>query len=115
MAKRLCLKCGVIITQGTRCKKHQAEHKKYKNKLAYRAHRKKYGYGGDWQKTRNKVLKLRGKICELCGDFGDEVDHILPMRLGGSKHNLSNLQVLCRNCHKKKTEIDRKTQPEDLI
>jgi 5-methylcytosine-specific restriction endonuclease McrA len=35
-----------------------------------------------------------------------EVDHIVPLALGGDLVAPSNIQVLCRTCHKKKTALD---------
>lgn len=57
--------------------------------------------------------------CSVCGvdkwmggDLELDVDHIVPIKLGG-KHQLSNLQYLCPNCHKQKTvkERDEKRSP----
>jgi 5-methylcytosine-specific restriction endonuclease McrA len=35
-----------------------------------------------------------------------EVDHIVPIGMGGSGFLHSNLQVLCKACHKEKTKKD---------
>ena len=35
-----------------------------------------------------------------------EVDHIIPIHKGGASLGLDNHQVLCYECHKKKTKID---------
>lgn len=35
-----------------------------------------------------------------------EVDHIVPIALGGEMWDIENLQILCHNCHKKKTKKD---------
>lgn len=35
-----------------------------------------------------------------------EIDHIIPICLGGVALGLDNCQILCRSCHKKKTKID---------
>lgn len=32
-----------------------------------------------------------------------EVDHIVPIALGGAEYDLNNMQTLCEECHKKKT------------
>lgn len=32
-----------------------------------------------------------------------EMDHIIPIALGGDEYDLNNLQTLCKPCHKKKT------------
>ena len=39
--------------------------------------------------------------------WGLELDHILPLELGGS-NDISNLQALCESCHKEKTRADIK-------
>ena len=35
-----------------------------------------------------------------------EVDHIVPLALGGDPVGFDNNQVLCYDCHKEKTKID---------
>lgn len=41
-----------------------------------------------------------------------EVDHIIPVALGGTTLGFENLQALCHTCHKKKTVIDVKQMAE---
>jgi len=54
---------------------------------------------------RFKLLRDRGKKCEICGlkvehECQLDIDHID----GNSKNNnFSNLQILCANCHRLKT------------
>ena len=59
-----------------------------------------------WEKLRLAVIQ-RDKKCKVCknkvGEF--HVDHIIPHRLGGS-NEMENLQLLCNECHKKKTVED---------
>jgi RNA-directed DNA polymerase len=59
----------------------------------------------------SKLLKKQKGICTLCKtrfqlDSVMEVDHIQPRALGG-KDQYSNLQLLHKHCHIKKTRIDR--------
>lgn len=59
----------------------------------------------------SKLLKQQKGICTLCRtrfhlDSVMEVDHIIPRELGG-KDRYSNLQLLHKHCHIKKTRIDR--------
>ena len=57
--------------------------------------------------TRKKVLSRDNNTCLNCGSTKIlEVDHIIPIALGGSKEDIENMQVLCKNCHKKKTAKD---------
>jgi hypothetical protein len=48
-------------------------------------------------------LEIQDKPCVICGFSGDtHVDHILPVANGGTRE-LSNLQPLCWQCNKKKS------------
>ncbi len=49
--------------------------------------------------TRKTVLERDGGRCGLCGQPGTEIDHI-----AGSSSVLSNLQLLCHECHTAKTQ-----------
>lgn len=59
------------------------------------------GYTSEWRRIRRQVLDTF-PLCRLCGARATEVDHITPLRLGGT-HDLANLQPLCASCHRKKT------------
>ena len=64
------------------------------------------GYDRRWQRLR--LLHLRAHpLCAECLRSGlvtqaNEVDHILPKRLGGDDSD-TNLQSLCKPCHSRKT------------
>lgn len=49
-------------------------------------------------KVRGEIIERDGGICRKCGKPGNEIDHI-----AGSSADLSNLQLLCRDCHMEKT------------
>ncbi len=55
--------------------------------------------------VKNYVLERDRCQCQSCGQAGLEanleVDHIIPLALGGS-NDLSNLQTLCRSCNQRK-------------
>ena len=69
----------------------------------------------DWsdvptKKLRRKAMLLYGQgfVCNRCDSFIDcwadlEVDHIVPRSKGGGPQ-LTNLQLLCRQCHKDKRD-----------
>lgn len=59
-------------------------------------------HGGIWSDLRVKVLKRDKRKCVLCGNEGNEVDHIVELDRGGN-NKLSNLRNLCHECHSKKT------------
>ncbi|HRF70293.1 MAG TPA: HNH endonuclease signature motif containing protein [Candidatus Pelethenecus sp.] len=65
-----------------------------------------YGWkGGRIKYLVRETLKRDNYTCRVCGMKDEEimeVDHILEKALGG-KDEFENLQVLCPNCHARKT------------
>jgi 5-methylcytosine-specific restriction protein A len=59
------------------------------------------GYGAEWKRVRNAYL-IAHPICCACGQPSRHVDHVVPLRRGGS-NDASNLQALCASCHSRKT------------
>jgi 5-methylcytosine-specific restriction endonuclease McrA len=60
----------------------------------------------EWELKRMKVFARDDNACRSCGSKESlEVDHIIPVALGGYE-DLDNLQTLCYDCHKKKTVQD---------
>lgn len=49
---------------------------------------------------RAKVIARDGWRCVLCGEPGDDVDHMT-----GDSDELSNLRLLCKPCHREVTEF----------
>lgn len=49
---------------------------------------------------RAEVMKLKGNLCEICGNAAKRCHHIVPLKFGGS-NEIDNLMVLCIPCHKK--------------
>lgn len=68
-------------------------------------------YGAEWRKLRKRRLDA-DPLCVHCLDREHitpavEVDHILPIALGG-KDEWENTQSLCKPCHQAKTAEDMK-------
>jgi 5-methylcytosine-specific restriction protein A len=60
-----------------------------------------------WLRRRLQVLS-RDPICadgRVCGGnrLSTEVDHIIPLELGGAPYAMDNLQGICLDCHQVKT------------
>ena len=66
-----------------------------------------------WLRVRKTILDENNWKCRVCGKYGNEVDHKKPICRGGEEYERSNLQVLCRGCHIRKTqkEWSRKRAP----
>jgi len=56
----------------------------------------------DWGRRRQRILG-RDPICAICRRaWATEVDHIV----NGDNHDDTNLQGLCAQCHKRKTQAE---------
>ena len=57
----------------------------------------------EWRRARTAALQRDRYRCVRCGRMAEEVDHIQPRAMGGAVYALSNLQSMCKSCHKRKT------------
>lgn len=77
--------------------------------------RQSRGYGAEWEKVRQVVIKRAKGLCEKCQRngrvvMGKDVDHVVSkakaaaMRWSKARiDHPSNLQYICRPCHLEKT------------
>ncbi|MEG0165717.1 HNH endonuclease [Anaerorhabdus sp.] len=68
-----------------------------------------------WEALRIIVIEREHGLCQMCGDPGNEVDHIIeitPMNVNDVSiiYNVDNLQLLCHTCHTKKTKNSLSTE-----
>ena len=66
------------------------------------------GRGGrPWRRLKAKIHLRDGWTCQSCGRVTQalELDHIVNVAQGGTDDE-SNLQSLCVECHKKKTQME---------
>jgi 5-methylcytosine-specific restriction protein A len=60
-------------------------------------------YSGPWKKVRLQVLERDGNRCQIrgqgCTDTATEVDHILPVSMGGAWYDEDNLRASCSRCN----------------
>ena len=59
--------------------------------------------GRRWDKLAMKIRERDDYECQVCGDYGYEVDHIVPIQHGGAMWDWDNLQCICQGCHIEKT------------
>jgi 5-methylcytosine-specific restriction endonuclease McrA len=111
-----CIDCNRLLTAGTRCpacrKANQRKHER--NRSARPGYRK--AYSDPVYLSNRKTLLASAVHCRICGHLlgsspaapappghscKPEVDHILPLSLGGG-NELKNLQVVCRSCNQER-------------
>lgn len=60
-------------------------------------------YSGEWPKVRRLVLERDGGTCIVrgprCTGVATEVDHIVPLALGGDRLDPDNLRASCKSCN----------------
>jgi len=66
-------------------------------------HRKRNGSSYAWRKLRTAIL-AQEPLCRVCMGKGrvtaaSEVDHILPLHMGGVELDAGNCRPICRQCH----------------
>ena len=97
MAKNKCIDCGKEISgKSKRCKSCSNRNRKGKYNSTVQKMEKSQNWRGGISLYRTLVKKEK---CELCGKKIKLIIH----HKDGNRHNngLSNLQVLCTNCHAK--------------
>jgi 5-methylcytosine-specific restriction protein A len=106
--------CGTLVSGNDNyCEKHRADEVKWKPD-AVRGNRHARGYGNAWVKRRERILLRDCGLCQPCKRAGHvtiatEVDHVVPKAQGGSDED-SNLQSICKACHKDKTAREPKAR-----
>ena len=64
----------------------------------------------NWRHVRSDVLRRDKYICCICEKRFPkselQVDHTIPVQMGGRLFEKANLRTMCRECHKAKTRLD---------
>ena len=95
------------LTDGRYCPKHKKlTDAQYDERLRDRSVASFY-HSREWRHLRQNYL-IEHPFCEECQRHGrlvkaTLVDHIIPIKLGGSALEESNLQALCASCHSSKS------------
>lgn len=99
----------MLVRGASRCDAHKVVAGSFADKR--RGTRHERGYGTAWDKLREKVKLRDAGICQHClrerGEVheGHEVDHRVPKAEGGTDA-LDNLQLICREAHRAKTQAE---------
>lgn len=103
--------CGHLVRDGSGfCPDHKrARPGSFADKSRGTRHQR--GYGAAWDALRKVVMQRDAGLCQPCrGDgrvtLATMVDHIKPRAEGGTD-DLDNLQAICRECHARKTDVEK--------
>lgn len=88
--RRLCSWCQQPVPKGarTRCGRQSCDEALW--------------MAQSWQRCVRLALRRDRGRCVKCGKGAAEVDHVVPVSLGGTG-DLSNLRSLCTGCHREAT------------
>lgn len=95
---KLCRNCNNTIAKGRRhyCSKRCMD---------------EFNRNNTWFLVRNDILRRDNFRCSICKKrFRKtelDIDHIIPVQIGGRFFEKANLRTLCKSCHKSKTRLDR--------
>ena len=72
-------------------------------------------YDSSWRHVRLTILRRDGYLCQIrgprCTGEATEVDHIVPIIVGGARLDPANLRGSCQNCNGDRRFIDRRDEP----
>lgn len=75
-----------------------------------------FNRNNNWFFVRKDVLRRDKYTCSICKQRLKkrylDVDHIIPLQMGGQLFDKLNLRTLCKECHKAKTKLDREVIAE---
>lgn len=101
-----CVGCGAGVGpgfQGTAQQMREAETWRPRRSGGESRKRREYGRfmrSQPWKLLRSRVLARDNYTCRVCGEPGDEVDHLTYERFGGDER-LSDLRTVCADCHQR--------------
>ena len=77
----------------------------------HRGSRHERGYGAEWERTRERIMRRDQGLCQPCKQRGQitgatQVDHKVAKASDGTDDD-ENLQAICDDCHSQKTTEDR--------
>ena len=114
MPDRMMKRCGCRGCPNTTRDRYCAEHAPWAAKYydQRRGSTTERGYDGDWKRLAEQRRQIDAELCQSCLALGrlspsPLVDHIVPIHIRPDwRLELGNTQVLCRDCHTRKTSED---------
>ncbi|MGW6313831.1 HNH endonuclease [Streptomyces sp. NPDC055099] len=110
-----CLECREWATHSGRCALHHSHYTARRSVQSHIKRREAIARGNNAAaRLRRAVRKAVAGQCTTCmGWFLPsqvDIDHVLPLAKGGEDIG-TNVQVLCKQCHKTKTAVDFGKRP----
>ncbi|MFD7610983.1 HNH endonuclease [Streptomyces sp. NPDC059828] len=110
-----CLDCREWATLKGRCTEHRKAYESGRTVQSHRKRREAVARGSNAAATLRKAVRAAvGGTCAHCGGIflpsQVDIDHVKPLALGG-EDVASNVQVLCKRCHRIKTAMDFGKRP----
>lgn len=94
---KLCRNCNTPVKKG---RKHYCSKKCMEE----------FNRNNSWYFVRKDILRRDNYKCSICKKklrkAQLDVDHIIPVRMGGKLFEKANLRTLCKECHKSKSKLD---------
>lgn len=105
-----CLDCRDWATRGGRCDEHYRAREAARSPQSHSKRKQAIANGTQAARRLRAALRRAGwATCARCGltvlPSAVDVDHIKPLSQGGTDTD-SNVQALCRPCHRLKTKSD---------
>lgn len=108
--KQICRAKGchaLTDAPGGYCSEHTGQAVGWR-RVAAKSSSSERGYGASWRKRRERIMQRDRGLCQPCIRKGIitsayAVDHIVPKAAGGTDDD-TNLEAICRCCHKQKTQ-----------
>ena len=105
--------CSATTAKGQYCDAHRKANWTARNARPEIREDKRFYDSREWKLTRERLLRSE-PWCRECRRQGrvtpaEMVDHITPIRNGGSRTWLSNLQPLCHTCHNVKRSSESRS------
>lgn len=105
--------CGQLADRGGYCNEHKPARELIESRSdAARQRARKYKRT-NWKRLRLMHLRTQ-PMCAICGEIGNEVDHVIPVSRGGTDAR-ENLQTLCKRCHSRKTAAENGINKAALV
>lgn len=99
------------LTHDTYCDVHKAKHNADYNNFKRTQESKAFYNSTRWRALSKHQLTIQ-PLCQECLKNNRFIkaqiaDHIVPIKNGGEKYDIDNLQSLCLSCHNKKTSKEK--------